>query len=256
MEPVPRILFQYGNIVLYTYTAFVALGVLAGTLSAWGAGHLVGRPFDELLDGSMWAFIGAACGARLWDVGTSFLVAGHWRWDMLVQGINAPAVHGVLVGGMGGLLLWSWRCRWSPWEALDTAAVGLAVGSAFVWGGLMLHGGAYGVPSATAWALSLPDLAGIVVPRAPVQAAGLVLNVLLGVLFAGLIWIRAPQGFDGWLFLAWAGVNGTFLLAAGFWRADPTLWIGPLRLDQAGALVQTVAVIGVVGWRLWRRITI
>lgn len=253
MEPVPRILFQYGNVVLYTYTVFAALGVLAGTLSAWGAGRLVGREFHALLDGSVWAFIGAACGARLWDVGISFLVAGRWRWDMLVQGVNAPAVHGALIGGIVGLLLWSRRHRWSLWEALDAAAVGLAVGSAFVWGGLMLHGGAYGVPVAAPWASPLPDLAGIVVPRAPVQAVGLVLNVLLGVIFAGLVWARAPQGFNGWLFLIWTGVNGAFLVIAGFWRADPALWIGPLRLDQASALLQTVAVIGVAGWRLWRR---
>ena len=252
MGLVPRILFQHGDFVLYTYTLFAALGVVAGVLAAWGAGRLAGRPFDELSNGTLWTIVGAAIGARLWDTGISLVVGGRWWPGALVRGVNAPSVYGVLLGGLAGLLLWSRRHRWNSWTVLDTAAVGLAVGSAFLWGSLMVHGGAYGVPLSAPWARPLPDLAGIVVPRAPVQVGGLVLNLLLSVLFAGVVWVRGAHALNGWLVLAWAGANGAFLLVAGFWRADPTVWVGPLRLDQVGALAQVALVAGIVAWRLWR----
>lgn len=254
MESIPRVLFQQGEVVVYTYTAIVAAGLMAGTLAAWGAGSMAGRTPAEVLDGILWALVGAAGGAYLWAVAVRVLVDGGISTGAVLGWPGAPSVHGVLWGGGVALLLWSRRRRWAVGQALDVAAVGVAVGSVFVWAALLVHGGASGVPADGPWAWKLADLAGIAVTRVPVQALGLGLNLLVGGVIAALAWFLGPQRTNGWLFLTWAAANSIFLAAIGFWRADPAVWIGPLRLDQVAALGEAALVSGAIVRRLWRAV--
>ncbi|MDQ7030081.1 MAG: prolipoprotein diacylglyceryl transferase [Ardenticatenia bacterium] len=252
MESIPRVLFQRGEIVVYTYTVIVAAGLISGTLTAWGAGYMAGSTPEELLEGLLWALVGAAGGAYAWDVGVRFLLYGQVALGTAVGWPSAPSVHGVLWGGGGALVFWARRRRWAVSHVLDVAAVGVAVGSVFVWAALLIHGGVSGVPVNAPWAWRLPDVAGIVVPRVPVQALGLGLNLLLGGALTAVAWFVGPRRTNGWLFLVWMVANSAFLGVIGFWRADPTIWIGPLRLDQVAAFGEVGLVMGLIVRRMWK----
>lgn len=242
MQP---ILATFGSFELYTYSVLAVLGLIAGALTAWGLGRESGWSLNRLLDATIWTLIGGAIGARLWDVVWNVPLYQETPQEALRLWQGGLSIHGGIIGSIIAITVWSrLSAQVDAWYTLDLAAIGGALGAVFVWLGLLIHGGVYGVPSTADWAWPLPDLAGIVVPRVPIQAIGLAASLVLACLLV-LVALRTPtRRWTGALFLVWMLVNGLLLFALGFWRADPVIWISALRLDQiAGGIEAVVAAI-------------
>lgn len=254
-EIMPPVLFVAGEYILYTYSIVAAIGLVVGALTAWGAGRLAGWSLHRLLDATIWGLVGGVVGARFWDVVWNVAAYRNALVEALRLWQGGLSLHGGLIGGAVAVFLW---CRGDAsreyWYTLDLAAIGVSFGGVFLWFGLLVHGAVYGVPVSGEWAWPLSDMAGIILPRFPVQAVGLIVSLILGVGLALAAWRRPIRRWTGALFLVWLLVTATTLFVLGFWRADPALWLGALRLDQVAALVEIVlaAILLPVRWRATR----
>lgn len=240
-----QVLTTVGGFTVYTYSLLAAAGLVAGALTAWGVGRGSGWPLNRLLDATLWTILGGVVGARLWDVVWNFPLYQSAPQEALRLWQGGLSIHGGIIGAIIAVTLWSrLSADVDAWYTLDLVAVGSALGSVFVWLGLLVHGAVYGAPTTAEWAWSLPDLAGIVVPRVPVQAIGLIVSLLLAVALVLAAWRTPTRRWTGAIFLVWVLVNGLLLFTLGFWRADPALWISVLRIDQiAGGIEAVVAAI-------------
>lgn len=251
----PQILTTFSDVTVYTYSVLAAAGLVAGALVAWGVGQGSGWSLTRLLDVTLWTIVGGVMGARLWEVAWNFSMYQSAPQEALRLWQGGLSIHGGIIGGIIAVTLWSrLSAGTDAWYTLDLAAVGISLGSIFVWLGLLVHGGVYGVPSTMEWAWSLPDLAGIIVPRVPVQAIGLLVSLLLACALVLAAWRTPTRRWTGAIFLVWLLIHGVLLFVLGFWRGDPALWIGVLRIDQVAGGVEAVvaAILLPARWRATR----
>jgi phosphatidylglycerol:prolipoprotein diacylglycerol transferase len=124
-------------------------------------------------------------------------------------------------------------------DALAVPALAVALS---VWTGCLLETCVYGIRLAPGpFALPTPDLFGVVEPRWPTAAVGMIATGLL--LCAFLLLDGRPMAGGRRASLALGGA-AAIALALGFTRADPTFTVGGLRLDILGAaLVLGLAAI-------------
>ena len=245
----PEITTTLGPLSLRSFTFFLGLALAAAAAVAMlrlrpvaSPGHVV----DTLLGG----LLGAVAGARLahvllnWDYFASHtseivrLTAGGLDW------------HGALLGGLLGLALVArWR-RLAVWRVLDALSPALPMLALGGWYACWAAACGYGrevdtLANYPAYAVAeLPDVFGLVAPRYNTQVFGIGLAFALLVVAVLLLGTNRLSGRRFWLVLALLGV-GMFVVS--FWRGDPALFAGGLRLDQwLDALVFAGGVAGCV----------
>ncbi len=220
------LLGRIGPILLYSYTIFMGLGILAGLgMTAWRARQdaLPGWP-----DAALAALAAGLIGGRAGYVVMQWGYFGErpsaiWRiWQ------GGYTYHGALFGALLGLGLWcAWRkSRFAAYA--DLFAPGLALGQAFGWLACWLHGCAYGLETTLRpFAIAAPDEYGLFAVRYATQLLGLAWALLV---FA-LAWLTAKRWRSGQLFWFTLGLLSLGYAAISFWRGDPIPYLGPLRFD-------------------------
>lgn len=230
----PDLYISFASFTLSSYTAYLALAVLAG------AGGLVyaqrrAFPAGALVDVCLLALIGAALLARAEHV------LLQWQYfsahtEEIVQ-INRGGLdwHGALLGGLIGLAL---AARWRGLKIaplLDTFAPFLPLIGIMGWYGCLAWGCGFGAEVDTlahypAFAVSeSPDVYRIIAPRYNTQMFGAVWSLLTLVCMLILLWRGWLRGARFWWALALMSA-GMFVI--GFWRGDAVMHVGGLRLDQ------------------------
>ncbi len=240
------ILAQLGPITLYAYPTLINLGLAAGL--AWLYFTAPAEARLRRLDAGIAAIAGGLIGARLLYVIVNgeyyaahiFEVFEIWR-----GGLAWP---GAAFGGLLGVWLYARRFGEPIYPVLDALALPIGWVGALAWAGCLASSCAYGAEVAPgelpAWfTLIAPDIYGLIVPRWPTQAVG----VLLSVLAIGLAWAMRGRGWP-------AGALGSYSLslialiafALGFTRGDPIPLVGGFRLDVIGSGLVLLAATG--GW--------
>jgi phosphatidylglycerol---prolipoprotein diacylglyceryl transferase len=244
------ILGRIGPHLLYSYTVFMGLGVLAGLLfTAWQARS---RPLPGWPDAYLAALVGGLVGGRLG------YMAAHWDyfgerpfilWWRFWQG--GYAYHGALLGGLLGLWLW---CAWGkrPFgQTADLFAPALALGSAFGWLACWLAACAYGRETTLGlFALAAPDEYGVFAVRYGTQLAGLVWSLLV---FASAWALARKGGGNGRLFWFTLALLSLGRALISLWRGDPSPDINDWRLDTL--IDSTLVLISLIMLKLtpsWR----
>ncbi len=226
-----------GRFTLPTYTALLALGVLASTGAlALAYRWRYRRPLGPLVDACLGALLGGVLLARAGHV----LLHRYYfeiHPDEIIQ-LSAGGLdwHGALVGGLLGFVLVS---RWRGQAAsplFDWLALVVPLLALLAWWGCGAAHCAYGAEVETladhpGWLVwEAADVYNIRAPRYAVQPLGMALSGMLLLVMLGLIWRGWLRGRR--LGIAMLGL-ALGMFALGFLRGDYNPGAGPLRADQA-----------------------
>jgi phosphatidylglycerol:prolipoprotein diacylglycerol transferase len=243
--------FEIGGLTISAYTALVDLGIIFGLLvtsllARWRKADLWG-----MVDAALVVLVCGVIGSRLayvalqWPYFSSHLRESFYLWR------GGLAFQGAFLGGVVGLLGYSFWYRWSFWRLADLLVPGLALGQAIGWVGCLLSGCAYGLPARGTWAYELPDLYGITVFRFPTQAVMSGVSLLIFMLLILLLW-RTPRPFPGLIALLYLLLYSLGGFVLEFTRGDETLYLGPLRWSQIVEAGEFLGALILLRY-LWRR---
>jgi phosphatidylglycerol---prolipoprotein diacylglyceryl transferase len=239
MRPV---LITWRGLTIYSYPAFLYLGLVVGVAAGNYAAHRAGVDAGEVFVATLLLLIPALAGARFLHV------VSHWRvyraapgriWNRAEGG---AAMYGglLLAVPLSIPLLAGLGLRFGAFW--DVTTFTLLVGMAFARIGCLLNGCCAGRPSSASVALWLPDCGGVWERRLPTQLLELAWGL---VLLAGavVLWPMAP--FGGSLFLYALGGYGVgrLLLESTRDRRDR---VAGMSLHHAISLL--LVAIAATGW--------
>lgn len=235
-----RILFQIGNLTVYSYGAMISLAVLVAAIFMSRESAREGIDPDHVLEAIIAAVIGGLLGARILYVLLNWeQFRGRWQ-DIFFARFEGLTFYGALFGGIFALLLW---CRWRKvnfFKLTDLAAPYLALGYAFGRIGCFLNGCCYGRVSVVPWGVAIPAVDSL--PRHPVQlyaAGGAV------IIFIILKLLQRSRPYIGFNLVALCALYGVLRFTTEFFREEVILWMG-LTLAQMFSLGLTVVSLSVM----------
>lgn len=246
------VLFHLGSILVPSYGAAAAVGVLLALFLAQRTARVVGVDAGKVWNLCVVALFAALIGSRLLLVLLNLSdVRKHPMWMLGLAMIHHPLLtaFGALAAVVAAFVYARWQ-RLPLWSTADALAGPVALGLAFEQLGALLAGSGYGIEaqgSAVHWSVTYTDVlaarwsgAPLGIPVHPVQAyaalAFLTLSIFL--LFWLPYWRQPGDGFG--LFLLGVGIA---VFVTEFWR-DPegrgTIFGGALNGPQAAAVALVV----------------
>jgi len=242
------VLFHIGSIVIPSYGAVAALGVLLALFLATRLARVAAIDPNHIWNLSVIAMFSALLGTRLLLVVVNWSVVRlHPRWLLGLAMIHHPvlAAFGVLAGGAAAMLYARWQ-HLPAWSTADVLAAPLALGLAFEQWGALLAGSGYGTETRVPWAVIYTHpLAArwsgtpLGIPLQPVQAYAAVAFLTLSLFLC--FWLTHRHRAGDVAGLALLGL-GTVVYITEFWR-DPE---GRGRLLGGALDGPQVAAIGLV----------
>lgn len=251
MHPV---LFHLGPILIPSYGASAAAGVLLALFLAQRTARIAGLDAGKLWSLCVWSLFAALAASRLLLIALNFSdLRLHPSWMLALAMIHHPllAGFGALAAAAAAFLYVRWQ-RLPLWTTADALAAPVALGLAFEQFGALLAGSGYGIEagagSAAHWAVTYNDpraalwsSAPLGVALHPVQAYAALAFLTLSILL--LLWLphrHQPGDLAGLLLLG----SGVAIFVTEFWR-DPegrgSLLGGALNGPQAAAILLVVA---------------
>ncbi|MGH9562565.1 MAG: prolipoprotein diacylglyceryl transferase family protein [Terracidiphilus sp.] len=252
LSSVHPVLFHIGAMVVPTYGAVTALGVLLALALVLRTARIAGVDTAKVWNLSMLSLFAALIAARL------LLVAANWSALRLHPAwlLGIAMVHHPLLAGTGALAgsacaLWYARRAKLPLAATaDALAPPLALGLAFEQLGALAAGSGYGrdAGSGLRWAVTYTDPMAMIwsgtplgVPLHPVQAYAALAFLALALLL--FVWLPAARRTGDVAGLGLMGV-GVAVYITEFWR-DPegrgAIFGGALDGPQIAAIVLVIA---------------
>ncbi len=247
MQPIafrigPLTVRWYG--IAYAVALLVGLGILRLEVRRKGLDLDLG----DLIDFVLIAFPLGLIGARL------YYVSFYWDYfqghPLAVVGLSGGegfglaglAIHGGLIGGFLGLLIFARTKKVDFWNFADALAPALILAQAIGRIGNFLNGDAYGYPTKLPWGIVFraDTAAGAEFPGRslhPTMLYEMILNLLIFALLWKLRRGRYRPGFLASLYLITYSVGRSIV---SFYRAG-SLWIGPIR---AAHLMSILVVFG------------
>ena len=243
------VLFHLGSILIPSYGAVTALGVLLALFLAQRTAHTTGLDPSKIWNLCVIALFAALAGSRL------LLIALNWSalrlhpsWMLTLAMIHHPLLgaFGALAAAGSAVLYGRWQ-RLPLWSTADVLAAPLVLGMAFEQFGALLAGSGYGTETAARWAVTYTDPlaarwsgAPLGVALHPVQAYAALGFLALSILL--LIWLpyRRQPGDAAGLLLLGAGV---VVFVTEFWRDSEgrgALLSGVLNGPQCAAILLVV----------------
>jgi phosphatidylglycerol:prolipoprotein diacylglycerol transferase len=235
------------KLVVQAYPVVLGVGCIAAL------GWLIGRRSgaDEADDRPQAAGIALAAGLAGARIGFAALHAAYfrdhpletlWLWEGGLSWVGAA------VGVVIGIALFARFRRQSAWSLADELAVPAVIVALAAWTGCLLDQCVYGIPlDASPFAVPSADIFGIVVPRWPTAAVGMIAVGALAALLILLSTRALPTG--GHAALALGGV-AAIALGLSFTRGDPSMLVGGVRLDTLAAAA-VLAAGALAGGRIW-----
>jgi prolipoprotein diacylglyceryl transferase len=255
MSPVA---FRIGPLSIrwYGISYAVALLVALTVLYEESKRKELGLDFPDLIDFALLAFPLGLLGARIYY--TLFYLDYFLDHPLSLFGVGGQgefglaglSIHGGLIGGMVGLLVFiKWK-NVSFWKFADALAPALILGQAIGRVGNFLNGDAYGLPTGLPWGIVFGSntAAGARFPGQklhPTMLYELILNLLIFLVLWRLRTRSYRRGFIASLYFILYSVGRSFV---SFFRGG-SLWIGPIR----AAHLISILVVGGFGYYIWSR---
>ena len=212
MHPV---LFHIGSLLIPSYGAVSALGVLLALVLAQRTAHMVGVNATQLWNLCVIGLFAALAGERLLLITVNWSdLRRHPGWMLALAMIHHPLLAGAgAVFGVAAAAIYARLQRMPLAATADALAAPLALGLAFEQFGALLAGSGYGTDTIVRWAVTYNDLLAmrwsgtpLGIPLHPVQAYAALAFLTLTILLLVVLPARRQPGDVAGLWLLGAGV--------------------------------------------------
>lgn len=109
------------------YGVLIMIGVAAAISLCMREETRLHLPQDTVIDLAFWAIPFGIIGARIYYVAFNFSAFAHDLWSVFRIWEGGIAIYGAVIGGMIGVLLFSWRRKVNPLCLTDMIAPGLSL---------------------------------------------------------------------------------------------------------------------------------
>lgn len=152
------IIFSLGPFNIYWYGLLIVIGILLGLGLTIKLGRRFGIKSDDILELAIWLIVFGLLGGRLYHVFLefSYYLANPLAVFKVWQG--GLAIHGVLLGGVITLIIWSRKKKYNFWQWADLLAPAIILGQAIGRWGNYFNQELYGWPTDSPWGIPI-DLA-------------------------------------------------------------------------------------------------
>ena len=255
------VLFQFGSLVVPSYGACAAIGVLLALglaqITAPRAGLDARQSWNMLV---LAVFSSLACSRLLLIAMNLGDLRRHPRWLLAVAMVHHPLLAAAgFAGGAAAVLLYARWARLPVAAVADSLAAPVALGMAAEQFGALLAGSDYGREAATGWAVTYSsDLAArwsgtpLGIPLFPVQAFAAIGASALAVICLGWQWLPRRSGDVAGVWLVGAGALLCVTEAFRDWLGRGVLLGGIIDIPQLVGLGM-VLLGGAALWD-WRRV--
>ena len=256
---VDRVAFSIGDFPVYWYGIIIGLGLALAMVWAFYKSKSFGIDADKLIDVVLISAILGVVGARIYYV--IFAAKGEFSTfgEMLDLRRGGLAFYGALIGGLGSAVF---LCRFKkikPLPVADMVSIGFLIGQGIGRWGNFFNQEAFGVNTKLPWGMISGEtqnflksraaelaLKGIIVdPSLPVHPTFLYESLLCLLGFVLLSIYIKKRKFDGEIFLMYIAWNGLGRAIIEGLRTD-SLYLGPIRVSQALAILGAVAAISAI----------
>jgi phosphatidylglycerol---prolipoprotein diacylglyceryl transferase len=245
----PRLL-QFGHLVVPTYGALVALGIVLALVVSLRTGRLAGLDTGKLWNLALLAILVSIGGAKL------LLAAFNWRrYGLRSFAIGLSGADAASLAGIAAAILACWlyarKVGLPVRRTADALAPAIALFSSVAAIGCLEAGCGYGTPTRMPWAIvftaqsPVPGVP-VGVPLHPTQIYSALMEFVLFVL---LLWLLHRSHRDGEVMGSWLFLSGLGRYLLAFLRGDgggKEIFGGLVSLTQL-----TAAFMVVAGGALW-----
>lgn len=232
------ILYKIGNISLYTYGLFIALGFLTALWIARREAVRVGENPTHVLDLGFYMLIAAVVGARLFFLAVNPQVISESLWAVFKIWQGGLVFYGGFIAALVTSLVYVRKIRVPFFRIADIFSPGLAAGHAVGRIGCFFAGCCYGKTCDLPWSVVFKDplsMAPTGVHLHPTQLYSVAGNLLV---FGALWFFRKRTRYTGqlfWLYVLFYGLVRAFL---ELFRGDPRGFLfGDVSVSQGIGLV-------------------
>ena len=149
-----QILCNVFGVNIYYYGLIMAIAIAVGTLvSDYIAKKYFELKKDTIIDLAPYLIIFGIIGARLYYCLMDFSFYVKFPGEILAIRHGGISIHGAIIGGLIGLLIFAKRHKISAFKLCDICSVGLALGQAIGRWGNFFNSEAYGTPTNLPWKL-------------------------------------------------------------------------------------------------------
>ncbi len=152
------VFFSIGSLDIYYYGITMALGCLAGVLTAYFVfkKYNSDKNYDAIIDVAVYAVIFGLLGARLYYCLLNFQYYLHNPFEIFFFRQGGLSIHGGLIAGVLALVISSKKAKLPVLNVLDAFACGTVLGQAIGRWGNFFNSEAFGYPTDLPWKLFIP----------------------------------------------------------------------------------------------------
>ena len=149
-----QVLCTIFGVHIYYYGVIMALAIAAGTLfSDWIGTKYAELKKETIIDMAPYIIILGLVGARLYYCVMDYDFYFRFPTEVFAIRHGGISIHGAIIGGIIGILLFSIRHKVSFKKLCDVSVIGLALGQAIGRWGNFFNSEAYGLPTNLPWKL-------------------------------------------------------------------------------------------------------
>lgn len=139
---------------IYFYGVILALAIAFGTcVSDYFGQKFFGLKKETIIDLAPYLIIFGIIGARLYYCILNYSFYSRFPTEILAIRHGGISIHGAILGGLVGLIIFAKRRNISPFKLCDTTSIGLALGQAIGRWGNFFNSEAFGTPTNLPWKL-------------------------------------------------------------------------------------------------------
>ncbi len=142
-----------GPLVIYWYGICMALAILAALILAMKNAKLFSLDTELIIDLAIWLVISGLIGARIYEIFLNFSYYVSNPAEILQIWHGGLAIHGALIGGLIGLVIFSKRKKLDCWLLAAILLPAVALGQAIGRWGNWFNQELFGLPSNLPWSI-------------------------------------------------------------------------------------------------------